>query len=228
MRRLGQALGILGVAAAAAACGSGGSSTVPSQPAAPLTSAAADRMQLDAMRLRLEDLGPNWRREAASSSTSKCDPHPKGVKITAGSWKSRGVDYGFGTTAQIHSDAIVFASAADAQKTVDANMKASVIQCVKHELTQQFRKTARSVKLLGITSSVLRRHKVGDGLSGIRLTLNVSKGKKLYKFFVDAFLVRYNRALAEFTYMNAFQPAPTSTEYGLAETIAQRGALIQQ
>jgi hypothetical protein len=150
------------------------------------------------------------------------------VKITAGSWKSRGVDYGFGTTAQIHSDAIVFASAADAQKTVDANMKASVIRCVKHELTKQFRKTAKSLKLLGISSSVLRRHQVGDGLSGIRITLNVAKGKARYKFFLDAFLVRDDRALAEFTYMNAFQPAPISTEYGLAETIAQRGALIQQ
>jgi hypothetical protein len=228
MRRLGQALGILGVAAAAAACGSGGSSTIPSQPAAPMSSAAVDHVQLAAMRLRLEDLGPNWRREAPSSSTSKCDPHPKGVKITAGSWKSRGVDYGFGTTAQIHSDAIVFASAADAQKTVDANMKASVIRCVKHELTKQFRKTAKSLKLLGISSSVLRRHQVGDGLSGIRITLNVAKGKARYKFFLDAFLVRDDRALAEFTYMNAFQPAPISTEYGLAETIAQRGALIQQ
>jgi hypothetical protein len=226
MRRFGQAVGILGVAAAAAACGSG-SGTVPSQPAAPLTSAAADHVRLDAMRLRLEDLGPNWRTEAPSSSSSKCDPHPKDVKITAGSWNSRGVDFGFGTTAQIHSDAIVFASAADAQKTIDANMRASVIQCVKHELTKHFRKSAGSLKLLGVTSSVLRRHQVGDGFSGIRLTLNVAKGKKVYKFFFDAFLVRQDRALAEFTYMNAFQPAPTSTEYGLAKTIAQRGALSQ-
>jgi hypothetical protein len=226
MRRIGLAVGILGVAAAAAACGSG-SGTVPSEPAAPLTSAAADHVRLDAMRLRLEDLGPNWRREAPSSSTSKCDPHPKDVKITAGSWKSRGVDFGFGTTAQIHSDAIVFASAADAQKTVDANMKASVIRCVKHELTKDFRKHAKSVKLLGVSSSILRRHRVGDGLAGIRLTLNLAHGKKQYKFFLDAFLVRQDRALAEFTYMNAFQPAPASTEYGLAETIAQRGALSQ-
>jgi hypothetical protein len=226
MRRIGLAVGILGVAAAAAACGSG-SGTAPSQPAAPLTSAAADHVRLDAMRLRLEDLGPNWRREAPSSSTSKCDPRPKDVKITAGSWKSRGVDFGFGTTAQIHSDAIVFASAADAQKTVDANMKASVIRCVEHELTKDFRKNAKSVKLLGVSSSILRRHQVGDGLSGIRLTLNLAHGKKQYKFFLDAFLVRQDRALAEFTYMNAFQPAPTSTEYGLAETIAQRGALSQ-
>jgi hypothetical protein len=227
MRRIGLALGVLGVAAAAAACGSSGSGTVPTQPAAPLTSRAADRAQLDSMRLRLEDLGPNWRREAPSSSTSKCDAHPKGVKITAGSWKSRGVDFGFGTTAAIHSDAIVFASAADAQKTVDANMQASVIQCVKHEITKQFRKQSKSLKLLGISSSILRRHQVGDGLSGIRLTMNLAKGKKEYKFFVDAFMVREKRALAEFTYWNAFQPAPTSTEYNLAETIAQRGALGQ-
>lgn len=226
MRRPGLVVGILGVAAAAAACGSG-SGTVPSQPAAPLTSAAADRVQLDAMRLRLEDLGPNWQREAPSSSTSKCDPRPKDVKITAGSWKSRGVDFGFGTTGQIHSDAIVFASAADAQKTVAANMKSSVIHCVERELTKQFRKTAKTVKLLGISSSVLRRHQVGDGLSAIRLTLNLAKGKTKFRFFVDAFLIRENRALAEFTYMNAFQPAPTSTEYGLAETIVQRGAIVQ-
>ena len=227
MRRIGLAVGILGVAAAAAACGSG-SGTVPSQPAAPLTSAAADHVRLDAMRLRLEDLGPNWRHEAPSSDSesSKCDPRPKDVKITAGSWKSRGVDFGFGTTASIHSDAIVFASAADAQKTVDANMSGKVIQCVERELKSQFKK-AKSVKLLGISSSVLHRHPVGDGYSGIRLTMNVAKGKKVYKFFFDAFLVRQDRALAEFTYMNAFQPADSSTEDGLAETIAQRGALSQ-
>ena len=226
MRRLGQAVGILGVAVAAAACGSGGSGTIPSQPAAPLSSKAADRVQLDAMRLRLEDLGPNWRREAASSSSSKCDPHPKDVQITAGNWKSRGVDFGFGTTGQIHSDAIVFASAADAEKTVAANMQASTVRCVKHELTKQFNHE-KSVKLLGISSSVLRRHQVGDGLSAIRLTLNLAKGKTKFKFFVDAFLIRENRALAEFTYMNAFQPAETSTEYTLARTIAQRGAIVQ-
>jgi hypothetical protein len=227
MRRTGLILGVLGVAAAAAACGSSGSDTVPTQPATPLTSAAADRVQLDAMRLRLEDLGPNWRREASSSSSSKCDVHPKGVKITAGNWKSRGVDFGFGTTAQIHSDAIVFASVADAQKTAATSLNASAVRCEKRELVKQFRKTGKSVKLLGISSSVLRRHKVGDGLSAIRLTLNLAKGKTKFKFFVDAFLIRQDRALAEFTYMNAFQPAPTSTEYGLAETIAQRGALTQ-
>lgn len=226
MRRIGQTLGILGVAIAAAACGSSSGGTVPTQPAAPLTSAAADHARLDMMRLRLEDLGPNWQRQAPSSSSSKCDPHPKDVKITAGSWKSRGVDFGFGTTAQIHSDAIVFATVADAQKTVDANMQASTVQCVKHQLTKQI-KDQKSVKLLGISSSVLRRHRVGDGLSAIRLTLNLAKGKHQFKLFLDAFLVRQDRAVAEFTYMNAFQPAPTSTEYTLAETIAQRGALVQ-
>ena len=80
MRRIGQALGILGVALAAAACGSSGSGTVPTQPAAPLQGAAADHMRLDMMRLRLDDLGPNWRRESAalgSSDSSKCDPRPK-------------------------------------------------------------------------------------------------------------------------------------------------------
>lgn len=223
MRRLGQAIGILGVVAAAAACGSSGSGTIPSQSTA-LTGAAADHTRLDAMRLRLDDLGPNWRRLAPSKSTSKCDPHPKDAKISAGNWNSRGVDFGFGTTAQIHSDAIVFASAADAQKTVDANMQASTIQCVKRELTKQF-KDEKSVKLLGISTSVLRRHRVADGLSGIRLTLNLAKGKTKFRFFLDAFLVRQDRALAEFTYMNAFRPAHTSTEYSLAEAIAQRGAL---
>jgi hypothetical protein len=105
MRRIRQTLGILGVALAAAACGSSGGGTVPTQPAAPLQSAAADHMRLDMMRLRLDDLGPNWRRESealGSSDSSKCDPRPTDVKITAGSWKSRGVSYGFGTTAQIH------------------------------------------------------------------------------------------------------------------------------
>jgi hypothetical protein len=225
MRRLGLALGILGVAAAAAACGSSGG-TVPTQPAAPLSSAAADHMRLDMMRLRLDDLGPNWRRLAPSAPSQKCDPHPKDVQITAGNWKSRGVDFGYGTTAQIHSDALVFASAADAQRTVDAYMKASTIKCVKRELAKQFQGSKR-VKLLGISTSVLRRHKVADGLSGIRLTLNMAKGKEQYKFFVDAFLVQEDRALAEFTYMNAFRPAETSTEDTLAQTIAQRGALVQ-
>jgi hypothetical protein len=226
MRRLGQVLGIFGVAIAAAACGSSGGGTVPSAPAGPVSSAAADHMRLDMMRLRLDDLGPNWRHLAPSSPSEKCDPHPKDVQITAGSWKSRGVDFGYGTTAQIHSDAIVFASAADAQKTVDANMKASTIQCVKHELSKQF-KGSKHIKLLGISTSVLRRHKVADGMSGIRLTLNLAEAKEKYKFFVDAFLVQEDRALAEFTYMNAFRPAQTSTEYTLAETIAQRGALVQ-
>jgi hypothetical protein len=227
MRRLGLALGILGVAAAAAACGSG-SGTVPSAPAQPLSSAAADHMRLDMMRLRLDDLGPNWRREAPSlsASGSRCDPHPKDVTITAGSWKSRGVDFGFGTTAQIHSDAIVFASAGDAQKVAAANMASGVIRCVKHELTKEL-KDEKEIRLLGISTSVLKRHKVGDNLSAIRLTLNLAKGKRQFKFFVDAFLLQEDRALAEFTYMNAFRPASTSTEYTLAEAIAQRGALVQ-
>jgi hypothetical protein len=225
MRRLGLGIGILGVAAAAAACG-GGSGTVPTQPAAPLSSAQADHVRLDSMRLRLEDLGPNWRRLAPSAPSGKCDPHPKDVTITAGSWNSRGVDFGFGTTAQIHSDAIVFSSAAEARETVDANMKSSTIQCVKRELTQQF-KDSKHVKLLGVSTSVLRRDRVADGLSGIRLTLNMAKGKEQYKFYIDAFLVQEDRALAEFTYMNAFRPADTSTEDALAQTIAQRGALVQ-
>jgi hypothetical protein len=105
-------------------------------------------------------------------------------------------------------------------------MKASTIKCVKRELAKQFQGSKR-VKLLGISTSVLRRHKVADGLSGIRLTLNMAKGKEQYKFFVDAFLVQEDRALAEFTYMNAFRPAETSTEDTLAQTIAQRGALVQ-
>lgn len=228
MRRFGLAVGILGVAAAAAACGGSGSATIPSAPAKPLSSAAADHVRLDMMRLRLDDLGPNWRREAPSlsGSASKCDPHPKDVTITAGSWKSRGVDFGFGTTAQVHSDAIVFASPDDAQKVVDANMSDGVIKCVKHEFTKQL-KDEKSFRLLGISTTVLKRHKVADGLSGIRLTLNLAKGRKQFKFFVDAFLVQQDRALAEFTYMNAFRPAPTSTEYTLAEAIAQRGALVQ-
>jgi hypothetical protein len=230
MRRIGQTLGILGVALAAAACGSSGSGTIPTQPAAPLQSAAADHMRLDMMRLRLDDLGPNWRRESAAlgaSDSSKCDPRPKDVKITAGSWKSRGVSYGFGTTAQIHSDAIVFASVADAQKTLAANMKPSVIQCVKRELVKEFRSEKSSVKLLGISTSVLHPHPVGDQLSGIRLKLNLAKGKQPFKFFLDAFIVRQDRALAEFSYMNAFRPVPSSTELTLAQAIAQRGALTQ-
>jgi hypothetical protein len=216
----------LGVALVAAACGTSGSGTVPSAPAAPLTSAAADHMRLGMMRLRLDDLGPNWQRQAPSSNSSKCDPRPKDVNITAGGWKSRGVSYGFGTTAQIHSDAIVFATAADAQKTVDAYMRPSVTRCLGHELVKQFRSDG-SLKLLGISTSVLRRHRVADGLSGIRLTLNLAKGNQRFRFFIDALLVRQDRAVGEFSYMNAFRPVPTSTEYTLAEAIAQRGALSQ-
>ena len=179
------------------------------------------------MRLRLDDLGPNWRRESPSLQTddsSKCDPHPHGVKITAGSWKSRGVSYGYGTTAQVHSDAIILATPADAQKTVDAYMAPSVIRCLSHELRKEFR-GSKSVKLLGITTSTLRRHRVGDELSGFRVTLNLAKGKHVFKFFVDGFMIRQDRAVAQFSYMNAFQPAPTATEYTLAEAVAQRGAL---
>ena len=227
MRRLGQAIGIFGVAIAAAACGSSGSETLPSAPAAPLQSAAADHMRLNMMRLRLDDLGPNWRREAPalqSNDASKCDPHPHGVKITAGSWKSRGVSYAYGTTAQIHSDAIVFATPADAQKTVAAYMAPSVVRCLSRELRKEVH-SSESVKLLGITTSVLRRHRVADELSGFRVTLNLAKGNHVFKFFVDGFMVRQDRAVAEFSYLNAFQPAPTSTEYTLAMAIAQRGAL---
>jgi len=226
MRRIGLALGILGVLAAATACGSSGSGAVPSQPALP-SSPAADHMRLDMMRLRLDDLGPNWQRQAPSkdTSTSKCDKHPKDVTITAGGWKSRGVDYGYGTTAQVHSDAIVFATAADAQKTIAAYMKPSTVTCMKHEVVRQFKNG--KVKLLGVSSSVLRRHLVGDQFQGLRLTLNLAKGKSQFKLFIDAFMVRQDRALAEFSYMNAFRPAETSTEYTLAEAIAQRGALGQ-
>ena len=225
MRRIGMALGILGVVAAAAACGSSGSGTVPTQSASP-SSPAADHMRLDMMRLRLDDLGPNWQRQAPSkdTSTSKCDQHPKGVTITAGGWKSRGVSYGYGTTAQVHSDAIVFATAADAQKTIAAYMKPSTVTCMKHELVSQF-KDEKKVKLLGVSTSILRRHLVGDQFQGVRLTLNLAKGKAQFKFFIDAFMVRQDRALAEFSYMNAFRPAATGTEYTLAEAIAQRGAL---
>ena len=227
MRRLGQVLGIFGVAIAAAACGSSGGGTVPSAPGAPLQGAAADHMRLDMMRLRLDDLGPNWRREAPSSQSSdssKCDPHPHGVKITAGSWKSRGVSYAYGTTAQVHSDAIVVATPADALKTVDAYMAPSVIRCITHELRHEFHRS-KDLTLLGITTSVLRRHRVADELSGFRVTLNLAKGKRFFKFFIDGFMVRQDRAVAQFTYMNAFQPAQTGTEYTLAEAIAQRGAL---
>ena len=226
MRRLGPALGILGVAIAAAACGSG-SGTVPSAPAAPLQGAAADHMRLDMMRLRLDDLGPNWQRQTPSpedKTSSKCDPRPQDVKITAGSWTSRGVSYGFGTTAQVHSDAIVFATPADAQKTVDAYMAPSVIRCVTRELRKEFH-GSHDVKLLGITTSVLQRHRVADELAGFRVTLNLAKGKRFFKFFIDGFMVRQDRAVAEFSYMNAFQPASTGTEYTLAQAIAQRGAL---
>jgi hypothetical protein len=225
--RIGQALAFLGIVATAAACGSG-SANVPSAPAAPLTGAAADHQRLDMMRLRLDDLGPNWRRQAPSlsSTSSKCDPRPKDVTITAGSWKSRGVDFGFGTTAQIHSDAIVFASPADVQKVVAANMSPGVIRCVKRQFTKQLR-DEKEIRLLGISTTVLKRHRVADGLSAIRLTLNLAKGRRQFKFFVDAFLVQQDRALAEFIYMNAFRPAQTTTEYTLAEAIAQRGALVQ-
>jgi hypothetical protein len=227
MRRLGQILGIFGVAIAAAGCGASGSGTVPLEPPAPLQGAAADHMRLDMMRLRLDDLGPNWQREAPTSeskTSSKCDPRPRDVKITAGSWKSRGVSYGFGTTAQVHSDAIVFAAPADAQKTVDAYMAPSVIRCITRQLRKEFH-GSKDVKLLGITTSVLRRHRVADELSGFRVTLNLAKGKRFFKFFIDGFMVREDRAVAQFSYMNAFQPAATGTEYTLAQAIAQRGAL---
>jgi hypothetical protein len=225
MRRLGLAIGILGVTVSAAACGTSGSGTIPSAPAAPLQSAAADHMRLSMMRLRLDDLGPNWRtvRPDRDNESSKCNPRPN-VDITAGSWKSHGVSYAYGTTAAIESDAMVFATTADAQKTVDAFMKPSVVACFKREIKSEFHGKS-NIKLRGISTGVLHRHKVGDGLTGFRVTLNLGKDGHPFMFFVDFVLVRQDRAVGEFSYMNAFQPASTGTEYTLAEAIAQRGAL---
>lgn len=225
MRRLGQILGILGVAIAAAACGASGGGTVPSQPASPLQGAAADHMRLDMMRLRLDDLGPNWRHQPpAAHQPNPCEPHPRNVEITAGNWKSRGVSFAFGTTAAIDSDAMVFATPADAQKTVAAYMDPSVTRCLERRVKKEF-KDEKEVKLLGVSTSVLRRHKVADGLSGFRMVLNVDKGNRIYKLFIDYLMVRQDRALSEFSYSNWFSPVPISTEYTLANAVAQRGAL---
>ena len=226
MRRLGQAIGIFGVAIAAAACGSSGSGTLPSAPAAPLQSAAADHMRLNMMRLRLDDLGPNWRREAPalqSNDASKCDPHPHGVKITAGSWKSRGVSYAYGTTAQIHSDAIVFATPADAQKTVAAYMAPSVVRCLSRgsgrRSTPRERQAARYHDERASAASRRRR------AVGLPRHAQPRQGQPCLQVLRRRLHGPQDRAVAEFSYLNAFQPAPTSTEYTLAMAIAQRGAL---
>jgi hypothetical protein len=225
MRRLGQAIGILAATLAATACGSSGGGTVPSEPAAPLTGAAADHVRMTMMRLRLDDLGPNWRAiSPRANQPATCEPNPKDVDITAGNWNNRGVAFAFGTTAQVESDAMVFATAADAQKTVDAFMQPKVLRCLKREVENHFH-PKNGVKLLGMTNSRLRPQQVADGLSGFRLVLNLGKGNRLYKFFVDFLIVRQDRALGQFSYMNAFEPAPISTEYTLAQAIAQRGAL---
>jgi hypothetical protein len=225
VRRIGLAIGILGVAAATAACGSSGG-TVPSAPAAPLSSAAADHMRLDMMRLRLDDLGPNWRTDKSSSSHSKCEPHPKNVTITAGSWKSHGVDFANGISTEVHSDAIIFATPADAQKTVAAYTAPSVMRCLEHRFTKAFR-TGKDVKLRSVHTSALHRKRVADQFAGFRLTLNLAKDGHRYQYFLDTFFIRQDRAVAEFMYGNAFESPPSGTEDTLANAIAQRGALVQ-
>jgi hypothetical protein len=221
MRKLGHGIGILGVAIAAAACGTSGSGTT-APPAVPLQSAAADHARLTQMLLRLDDLGPNWRQDKPSDTPSKCDPEPKDVTITAGSWKSHGVNLSYGTSTEIHSDAIVFASERDAQKTIALYTAPSVMRCLKH----QFQKALRngSVQLRGVHLSRLNRHSVGDQTAGIRITLNLAKGRQPYQYFLDTFFIRQDRAVGMFSYGAAFKPAPSSTEDALADAIAQRGA----
>jgi hypothetical protein len=225
MRRLGLTIGLLGVAAAAAACGSSGAGTVPSQPAAPQDQAAVDHMRLKMMRLRLDDLGPNWRRDTPSDSSSKCESHPKNVTITAGQWKSKGVSYANGISTEIHSDAIVFATPEDAQKTVAHYTGASMRACLRREIRKALRHS--DVKLRSATTSTLHRGQVADEFAGFRLTLNLEKGEKYYQYFFDTFFIRQDRAVAEFMYGSPYQPAPSGTEITLAKTIAQRGALVQ-
>ncbi len=224
MRRIGLAVGILCVVAAAAACGSSGSGTVPTQSASP-SSPAADHMRLQMMRLRLDDLGPNWQYDKSSSTHSKCDPRPENVTITAGSWKSHGVDFANGIATEIHSDAIVFATPTDAQRTVAAYTSSSVMRC----LERRYHKALRTgdVKLRSVHTSVLHRRQVADGFAGFRVTLNLAKAGRRYQYFLDTFFIRQDRAVAEFMYGNPYEPASSSTEYTLANAVAQRGALVQ-
>src|SRR5204862_7448086 len=121
---------------------------------------------------RLADLGPTWRRQAPSSQSpdsSQCDPHPPGVKITAGSWKSRGVSYAYGTTAQVHPDAIVVATPADALKTVDGYMAPSVIRRITPALRPELRPSTEPSRH-GTTPGVPPRHRAADERPGCPLT----------------------------------------------------------
>jgi hypothetical protein len=226
MRRLGLTLAILGVVAAAAACGSSGSGTVPSQPAAPLSGAQADHERLQMMRLRLDDLGPNWQHDKPSDVSAMCHRHPKDVTVTAGSWKSRGVSYSYTRSIEIHSDAIVFATPADAEKTVAASTSPSVLRCLRREFQKAFR-SGNDITLRGVSTRVLHRHAVADELAGFRVTVNLSRFGSGYRYFLDTFVVRQGRAVGEFTYGSALQPAPSSFEATLVRAIAQRGALAR-
>jgi hypothetical protein len=178
------------------------------------------------MRPRLDDLGPNWQHDKPSSTHSKCDPRPKNVTITAGSWRSHGVDFANGIATEIHSDAIVFATPADAQKTVAAYTSSGVMRC----LEQRYHKALRDgdVKLRSVHTSVLHRRQVADQLAGFRLTLNLAKAGHRYQYFLDTFFIRQDRAVAELMYGNPYEPAPSSTEYTPANAVAQRGALVQE
>jgi hypothetical protein len=148
------------------------------------------------------------------------------VRITAGSWKSRGVSYAYGTSTEIHSDAIVFATPDDAEKTVAVYTAPRVVGCLKHAFQRAFR-NGKSVDLRRISTSVLHRHRVADDLAAFRLTFKLAKDGRAYKYFLDTFFIRQDRAVAEFIYGQAFQPAPSRAEDLLARTIAQRGALSQ-
>ena len=215
----------IGVMALAAACGGGGAGTFPSTEHQ-LTAAEADHARMVSMRIRLDDLGPNWRRVASrSKAPAKCEPHPAGVHITAGGWKNPGVAFANGSLASVESDAIVFATPADAQSVLDDYTRPATVRCLERQVRQQFH-PRHGVSLLGISTRMLERRPVADAFDGYRLTANMSKGKRIYQVYADVFLVRQDRALAAFTYVNAFTPAPANQENALARAVADRGAAL--
>jgi hypothetical protein len=226
MWRYGKAATTMGVLFLAAACGGHGAGTVPST-SHPLTGAAADHSRMVDMRVRLDDLGPNWRQvEPRPHQPATCEPDPKNVSITAGSWTNRGVAFMYGSRASIESDALVFATPKDAETALAAFMQRSNIRCLEREMKAEF-KPRHGLRLLGLTDRLLARRGVGDAFDGYRVTMNLARGKRIYQIYADVLVMRQDRAIAAFTYANAYEPAPETAELSIAQALANRGALAE-
>ena len=112
----------------------------PVAPAAPLQSAAADHMRLDMMRLRLDDLGPNWQRQAPSSASSdlfEVRPAPEGREDHRRQLEEprRLLRVRHDGADPLRRDRLRHAGRRR-RRRVDAYMAPSVIRCVTRELRE--------------------------------------------------------------------------------------------